>query len=99
MDDKAKKRAEAREFQLAITEQWKAIFSKYPEAVADYISYIDGLSTFYRYCAEEQEMHGVILDDHKVSQMLQQARTCDTVKTYITSRMDSNVAQPIKNSK
>lgn len=97
--DKAKAREEVFERQRLITKDWKAIYQKYPHVLEDYFQYLEGLAFSYRHWATEQEMMGVPLDDHKVSQLLQQARTCDTVRTYITGRIDQNVAQPIKKSK
>lgn len=98
-EDKANARAEALEVQKAITKAWKEIATKYPAIIEDFNLYVDGIIAFYRQCADDQEMHGLLLDDHKISSLLQQARACDIVRTYITSRIDSNVAQPIKNSK
>ncbi len=98
-DEIAKARQEGKLFQQKITDGWKAIAAEYPEVIDDLNQYVDGVTYFYRRCAEEQEMHGLPLDDHRISSLLQQARACDIVRTYITSRIDSNVAQPIKNSK
>lgn len=97
--DKLKARQESQERQRLITEDWKKIATQYPHVLEDYLQYVQGLASIYRHWAEEQEMAGAPIDDHKVSQLLQQARTCDTVRTYITSRIDSDVAQPIKKSK
>lgn len=98
-EDKAKARAEAREVQQAITKGWKEIASKYPYLIEDFTKFADNLADWYRYCAEEQQMGGMPIDDHKAVTCLQNAKVCDTVKTYITSRIDQDVAQPIKNSK
>lgn len=94
--DKGKLREESKLRQQKITEDWKAIAAQYPHVLEDYFQYIDGLAGFYRSSAEEQEMHGLPLDDHRINQCLQQARTCAIFKTYITSRIDQDVAQPIK---
>lgn len=99
MDDKAKAREEYKLLQQKITEDWKAIYAQYPHVIDDLLEYTGGLAASFRRWAEDQEIAGAPIDDHKVSQLLQQARTCDTVKTYITSRIDQNVAQPIKKSK
>lgn len=95
--EKAMARMEAREVQKAITNGWKEVASKYPYLIEDFTQFADGLAQWYRYCAEEQEMGGVPIDDHKTVTCLQNAKVCDTVRTYITSRIDQDVAQPIKN--
>ncbi len=95
--EKARKRKESLDEQTAITIGWREVASKYPLLIQDLVQYVDGITSFYRYSAEEQSLHGVPLDDHQISSLLQQARACDIVKTYITGRIDQNVAQPIKN--
>lgn len=99
MDDKAKARQEGLEVQQAITDGWKEVNAKYPLLLEDFNKYVDGITAMYRKFADDQEMYGVPIDDHKVSSFLQQARACDIVRTYITGRIDQNVAQPIKKSK
>lgn len=94
--DRKKAQEEAKKVQDAITEGWKAVNADLPFLIEDFVKYTEGLAHFYRYCAEEQEMHGVPLNDHQISSLLQQARVCDTVRTYITSRIDQDVAQSIK---
>lgn len=98
-EDKQRARDDYALVQQAITKGWKAVAEQYPLLIEDFVQFTQGLAAQYRYWANEQEMEGVPIDDHKVSQLLQQARTCDTVRTYITSRIDSDVAQPIKKSK
>lgn len=98
-EDALKAKEEARLVQQEITKGWKAVSEQTPLLIEDLNRYVDGLILFYRQCADDQEMYGVPLDDHKIASLLQQARACDIVRTYITSRIDSNVAQPIKNSK
>lgn len=95
-EDKAKAREEGKAIQQEITNGWKEVAAKYPLLIEDFDRFCKGIAAFYRQSAEDQEMHGLILDDHRINQLLQQARTCDMVRTYITSRIDSNVAQPIK---
>lgn len=99
MDEKRLLREENNARNKMIADQWKEIYEKYPEALEDYFQYVLGLAATYRRWAEDQQMLDVPLDDHRVSQFLQNARTCDTVRTYITSRIDQDVAQPIKKSK
>lgn len=98
-EEAQKAREEARLVQQEITKGWKVIARDAPLLIEDLNKYVDGLITFYRQCADDQEMYGVPLDDHKIASLLQQARACDIVRTYITSRIDSDVAQTIKNSK
>lgn len=97
--DKAKAREEAKLVQQQITKGWKEVASNFPYLIQDLNLYVDGITAFYRQCAEDQEIHGVPIDDHKIASLLQQARACDIVRTYITSRIDQDVAQPIKKSK
>lgn len=98
-EDALNAKEEARLVQQEITKGWKTVAKKYPLLIEDLNKYVDGITTFYRQCADDQEMYGAPLDDHRIASLLQQARACDIVRTYITSRIDSNVAQPIKNSK
>lgn len=86
-------RDEAKLVQQEITKGWKAVAKSSPLLIDDLNKYVDGLITFYRSCADEQEMYGAPLDDHRISSLLQQARACDIVRTYITSRIDQDVAQ------
>lgn len=98
-EDRQKAREEAAKFQAAITEGWKEVAAKYPGLIEDFVNYSDGLAAMYRNFANEQAIGKEKLDDHEVVQYLQRAKQCDIVKTYITSRIDQDVAQPIKNSK
>jgi len=98
-EDVKKAQDEGRLIQQKITNDWKAVAAQYPHLIEDFELFTKGIAGFYRQCAEDQEMYEVPLDDHKIASLLQQARTCDMVRTYITSRIDQDVAQPIKKSK
>lgn len=95
-EDAKKAREEALLVQQEITKGWKAVAEQYPLLIEDFKQYTTGIAAMYRQWAEDQEMHGVALDDHKIASLLQQARVCDMVRTYITSRIDQDVAQPKK---
>lgn len=98
-EERARAREEGREYQKAITEGWKAVAAEHPYLLEDLNNFVNGLTASYRRWAEDQAIGDTPIDDHKVSSLLQQARACDIVRTYITSRIDQDVAQPIKNSK
>lgn len=98
-EEKARLRAEEKKRQAAIANGWKEIATNYPAVLEDFFGYTEGLAKLYRYWADEQSIGDDKLDDHEVVQYLQRARVCDMVRTYITSRIDQDVAQPIKKSK
>lgn len=93
-EDAKRARDEGKLIQQAITKGWQEIAAQYPLLIEDFIQYTSSTAALYRQWAEDQEMHGVPLDDHKIASFLQQARVCDMVRTYITSRIDQDVAQP-----
>lgn len=97
-------RADADAVQKKITKQWQN-FSKGTgrEAYADLMTYIDSLRAMYLKYAEDQAMPHPIKDGEIVSlsndmiaSLLQASRGCGMVKTYIQSRVDSDVAQSTK---
>lgn len=97
---KEKARNEAVEKQKQITAQWKGIASTYPQAYEDLLAYLDNLRNMYINCGEERSMTvsgiNTPIDDHTIAALLQGARVCGIVSTYIKNRVDSDVAQPIK---
>jgi hypothetical protein len=85
--------------QSKITKQWRAFSNT--EAFQDFVSYLDGLSDLYVKYGEERAMPGpdgkkYSIDDHTIAALLQGRRVSGMVKTYITSRSEADVAQPVK---
>lgn len=95
-DDVVQLQEDYKKKQAKITAQWKAIAHTYPLVIEDLNEFVDGLRENYRNWGEEQEIYGAALDDHRIAALLQLSKGCNIVRTYITSRIDQDVAQPIK---
>lgn len=79
--------------QSALSAQWKGIASQYPNAHKDLIDFLDNLRDMYINYGEERSMPGpdgkkYTIDDHTIAALLQGARVCGIVKTYINNRVD-----------
>lgn len=101
MTEKTELRKEFQEKQKQINSQWKGIASTYPHAYKDLLEYLDGLKEMYHMYGEERSMPGpdgkqYSLDNDTIASLLQGARVCGMVKTYIVNRVDYDVAQPKK---
>ena len=94
----AKVQTEA-EKQASIVNQWQAF--SHQLAYQDLIEYIDSMREMYREYAEERAMphpdpnkgETVFLDNETTASLLQNSRGLNIVKTYIESRVDSDVVQ------
>ncbi len=104
--DAEKARQEYQNRYEAIAGQWNA-FATGPgkEAYEDLMRYIDSQREMYRKYAEERVMpspnptEGVVsIDNEMVSALLQNSRGLSIVKTYLESRVDTQVA-PINKTK
>lgn len=97
-------RDEADALQKKITKQWQNFASMTGrEAFADLIQYIDNLRAMYIKYGEDQAMphpmkEGEIvpLTSDMIAGLLQSSRGCGMVRTYILSRVGSDVAQSTK---
>lgn len=90
--------------QKQVAAQWKAIAEKFPAAVEDLFEYLDTMEEMYIDYGKERSMPGpdgkrYPIDNDTIAALLQAARACGMVKTYIEVRIDPDVAQPIKKSK
>lgn len=102
MTEKTEVRKESQKRQSQISAQWKAISAQFPEAYNDLMRYLDSTRELYRAYGEERSMPGpdgkrYTIDNDTIASLLQGARVCGMVKTYIVNRVDNDVVQPIKN--
>lgn len=102
MTEKTERRKDSQDEQKKISAQWKGIASTYPHAYEDLLKYLDNLKEMYHKYGEERSMPGpdgkqYSIDNDTIASLLQGARVCGMVKTYIVNRVDYDVAQPIKN--
>jgi hypothetical protein len=102
--DKAEARRVGSEKQARITKQWSD-FSR-TEAYKDLMEYCDGLKEMYiKYCEDQAMPHPtktgdvVPLGNDMIASLLQARRGAGMIQTYISNRVDTDVAQPIKPSK
>lgn len=90
--------------QKKIVQQWAAFATTTGrEAYADLIQYIDTQREMYRQYGEDMAMphptkagEKVAIPAETISALLQNGRGMNIVKTYITSRVNSDVVQPKK---
>lgn len=106
MSDAEKARDEFKKRQDMIKTQWRGIAQSYPLAIEDLFQYLDSTREMMIKYGEERAMphplnpnESVYLDNETIAGLLQTSRACGMVKTYISARIESDVAQPIKKSK
>lgn len=95
---------ELSEKQRKVVQQWQAFATVHGrEAFDDLITYIDDMREMYRGYAENRAMphpskpdEYVPIDNETVAALLQNSRGLSIVKTYLTSRVDVQVAQTNK---
>ena len=96
MTEQTNERLEQQKRDEALAAQWKSIQVSYPLAIKDLFEYIDGVRSLYVKAGEDRELAGLPLNDHDIAAYLQRGAGADMIKTYIESRIDPDVAQPIK---
>ena len=104
MSEPSKIREEASSKQKQVSLQWRGIATKYPQAYQDLIDFLNNMEEMYITYGKERAMPGpdgkkYTIDDHTISALLQGARVCGIVTTYIRNRVDLDVAQPITTKK
>lgn len=102
MTDAEKAREEFSRTQKAIAAQWQNFATTVgKDAYEDLMNYIDSQREMYRKYGEEMVMpsptgQGMVpIDLQTAAILLQNSRGLSIVKTYIQSRVDMDVAQPI----
>lgn len=104
--DKARMREASLKKQEQISKIWQAwALGPGKLAIEDLFQYIEQQREMYRRYGENRAMPGpdgkgsYSIDNDTVASLLQNSRGMYIVKTYILNRIDSGVAQPIKQSK
>lgn len=105
--DKAEARRVSSEKQARITKQWNTFANEYGrEAYEDLMSFCNSVREMYIKYGEDQAMphptkagEVVQLSNDMIASLLQARRGAGMIQTYISNRVDTDVAQPTKPTK